>query len=256
MLSSTGWVQSIVIFLVSFFFFNTAPLPLNVALGFFGAALGFFVNVNLTGAPGAFFNVGGATVFLIVTAAVKDFLGRAAAAAATDVACFFSTGFFSTTGVFSAIFLVTAGAFFATSGSFLAALTGSGFFSPLDDSFLSFLAGLEGSSAGRFGALPLDSSLTFLGSSFFPLVGGAACCWPFLLCLTSGSLAFGFSGSDFLPLGSALADLGLSLADSTLALGLEGCCVAGFLPLSFLLSATFFCAGAYKQTYTNYINAN
>lgn len=249
MLSSTGWVQSIVIFLVSFFFFKTGLLPFKVALGFFWT--GFFVNTSLVGAPGAFFNVGGATVFLMVAAAVKGFLAGAGVAAG-----FFSTVFSVAGFDFSEVFLTVTGAFFTGSGSFLAALTGSGFFSTLAGSFLSFLAGLGGSSFGRFEALPLGSSLTFfgssltfLGSSFFPLAGAAACCWPFLDDFTSGSLTFGFSGSAFLPLGSALADLGFSLAGSALTLVLDGCCVVGFLPLSFLLSATFFGAGALKYQY-------
>jgi len=72
-----------------------------------------------------------------------------------------------------------------------------------------------------------------------------------LVCFTSGSLAFGFSTSAFLPLGSALADLGFSLVGSTLTLALTGCWAAGFLPPSFLVSATFFGAGTYKQIYTN-----
>lgn len=232
MLSSTGWVQSIVIFLVSFFFFKAAPLPLNVALGFFWTVLAFFITIFF-GAPGAFFNVGGATVFLMVTAAVKVFL---AGATVPD--------FFSAAGFLSSVFFA-AETFFPASGSFLATLAGSGFFSALAGSFLSFLAALEASSAGRFVALPLGSSLiTFLGSSFFPFVWGADCCWPFLACFTSGSLALAFSGSAFLPLGSALADLGFSLAGSALALDLAGCWVAGFLLLSFL-SATFLGAGAF-----------
>lgn len=237
MLSSTGWVQSIVIFLVSFFFFKAAPLPLNVALGFF-CTLAFFDNASFDGAPGAFFNVGGATVFLIVAAPVKGFLGTAA------VAAFFSTGFLSATGFFSAVFLAAATGAFLASGSFLTALAGSGFFSALAGSFLSFLTFLGASSAGRFVALPLGSSLTFLGSSFFPLVG-AACCCPFLVCFTSGSLAFGFSGSAFLPLGSALPALGCALAGSAFALDLDGCWAAGFLASwAPFLSATFFWAGA------------
>lgn len=236
MLSSTGWVQSIVIFLVSFFFFNATPLPLNVVLGFFCTAFAFFVNVSLTGAPGAFFK-GGATVFLTVTAAVKVFLGGAAGAA----------GFLSATGFFSTVFLATTGAFFTASDSFLTALTDSGFLSVLAGSFFSFLVALGASSAGRLVALPFGSSLSFLGSSFFPFDWGTDCCCPFLDCFTSGS--FVFSGSAFLPLGSALPDLGFSLVGSGLALDLAGCCAAGlvgFLPVSFLLSATFFCADAYK----------
>lgn len=278
MLSSTGWVQSIVIFLVSFFFFKAAPLPLNVVLGFFWT--GFLVNVSLTGAPGAFFSVCGATVFLMVTAAVNGFLAGTAAAAG-----FFSIDFLSATGFgFSTVFLVVTGTFFVGSDSFFIALTGSGFFSTLAGSFLSFLADLGCSSAGRFTALLLGSSLTFLessltflgspltflgssltffgssltflgssltflGSSFLLLVEGAACCCPFFVGFTSGSLALGFSGSDFLPLGSALPALGLSLVGSTLTLDLGGCCAASFLPLSFLLSATFFGADACKQKY-------
>lgn len=247
MLSSTGWVQSIVIFLVSLFFLIAAPLPLNVVLGFFCTAV-FLFNTSFEGAPGAFFNVGGATVFFTIAAVVNGFLGGTAAV----VAAFFSTGFLSpTAGFFSTtIFLVTTGTFFAAaSGSFFVVLAGSGFFSAFVGSFLSFFTVLGASSAGRFTALPLGSSLTFLGSSFFPLDCGAACCWPFLVCFTSGSLALGFSGSDFLPLGSALVGaLGFSLAGSTLALDLEGCCAADFLPLScppFLLSTAFFGAGAY-----------
>jgi hypothetical protein len=127
--------------------------------------LAFFVKAIFLGAPGAFFNVGGATVFLTVTAAVKGFLAGAGA----EVADFFSTGFLSVVGFFSTAFL-------ATSGSFLAALAGSGFFSALTGSFLSFLTALGTSSAGRFVALLLGSSLTFFGSSFLPLAGGAACC--------------------------------------------------------------------------------
>lgn len=201
--------------------------------------------MSLAGAPGAFFNVGGATVFLMVTAAVKGFLAGTAAAAG-----FFSTDFLSVAGLgFSVVFLAVTGAFFAGSGSFFTALTGSGFFSTLAGSFLSFLVGLGCSSAGRFIALPLGSSLIFLGSSFLPLAEGAACCCPFLVCFTSGSFALGFSGSAFLALGSALAVLGFSLVGSALTLDLEGCCAAGFLPLSFLLSATFFGAGACKQKY-------
>lgn len=197
-------------------------------------------NASLAGAPGAFFNVGGATVFLMVTAAVKGFL--AGTAAAVD---FFSTDFLSAIGLsFSVVVLAVTGTFLAGSGSFFTALTGSSFFSTLAGSFLSFLVGLGCSSAGRFVALPLGSSLTFLGSSFLPLAEGAACCCPFLVGFTSGSFAFGFSGSAFLPLGSAL---GFSLVGSVLTLDLEGCCAAGFLPLSFLLSATFFGAGACEK---------
>lgn len=153
-----------VIFLVSFFFFKAAPFPLNVALGFF-CTLVFFDNASFDGAPGAFFKVGGATVFLIVAAAVKVFLGGTVA-----VAAFFSTGFLSATGFFSAVFLAATGAFLAASGSFLTDLAGSGFFSALAGSFLSFLTFLGNSSAGRFTDLPLGSSLVFFGSSFFPLV--------------------------------------------------------------------------------------
>lgn len=238
MLSSTGWVQSIVIFRVSFFFFKAAPLPLNVAFGFFWVELAFLVNVSFTGAPGAFFNVG-ATVFLTVTAAVKVFFGGAAGVA----------GFLSETSFFSSVFFAATGTFLAVSISFLTTFTGSGFFSTLAGSFLSFFVGLGSSSAARFVALALGSSLTFLGSSFFPLVCGATCCWPFLVCFTSGSLTFGFSGSAFFALGSALTDLGFSFTGSGLAFDLDGCCEAGlvdFLALSFLLSTTFFCTGALK----------
>lgn len=225
MLSSTGWVQSIVIFLVSFFFFKAAPLPLKVVLGFLGVVFAFLDKTSLVGAPGAFLSAG-ATAFFTVAAGVKGFLAGTGA--------FFSAGFCSATGFLSAVFLAAAGAFLAGSGSFLTVLAGSGFFSALAGSFLSFLTDLGASSAGRFVALALGSSLTFLGSSFLPLAAGAACCWPFLVCLTSGSLALGFSGSAFLPLGSALVALGFSLEGSALALALDGCCAAGFLPLSFL----------------------
>jgi len=136
--------------------------------------LAFLVKVSFLGAPGAFFKVGGATVFLTVTAAAKGFLAGAGAVVAAAV--FFSAGFLSAVGFFSSVFLAATGVFLAASGSFLIALAGSGFFSALAGSFLSFLTVFGTSSAGRLIALLLGSSLTFLGSSFFPLVGGAACC--------------------------------------------------------------------------------